>query len=233
MKTKDRLFIFLMVLIICLFGLFAMHEFAKNRNLNGINVTWSAEAYVPADWAVVTLEFYATWDTYEQRNTLLSERVNQIKEMFSWYKLNSMEWGYEIYEDNNCYFRNRPLWFMCMKQYMWFEFTWNIEEQANSIKEQLSWYNRINIQNRNIAIEENWESINEIRALANQNAREKAEWLANSLWVKLWKLLVYSENWFDWNMYYNNLQNRMMYYQFPASFDVKLKATVYHTYAIK
>ena len=234
MKTKDRLFIFLMVLLICLFGLFAMREFAKNRNLNGINVTWSAEKYITADWAVVTLEMYATWDTYDQRSALLTERVNQIKELFSWYKLNGTEWGYEIYEDNGCYFRNRPLWFMCMKQFIWFEFSWNIEELASNIKEQLSWYDRVNVQSWNIAVQEDGDAVNQIRAMAKKNEKEKAEWLAKSLWVRLWELLVYSENWFDWNMYYNNLQNRMMYYsQFPTSFDINLKATVYHTYAIK
>ncbi len=234
MKTKDRLFIFLMVLIICLFGLFAMHEFAKNRNLNGINVTWNAEWYIPADRAMVGLEFYATWDTYEQRNSLLDERVSQIKEIFSWYRLSNIDWGYERYEDEGCYYKNRRIWVTCMKQYLWFEFTWNIEEKANNIKEQLSWYDWVNIQNRNIAVQENGESINQIRALANENAKEKAEWLAKSLWVKLWKLIVYSENWFDWSQYYNNLQNRIMYYsQFPSSFDINLKATVYHTYAIK
>ena len=120
-----------------------------------------------------------------------------------------------------------------MKGYLGFEITWDVENQANNIKEQVEQYERINIQNWNIAIQENWESINHIRALANQNAKEKAEWLAESLWVKLWKLLVYSENWFDWNMYYNNLQNRAYYSQFPTSFDINLKATVYHTYAIK
>lgn len=233
MKTKDRLFIFLMVLLICLFGLFAMHEFAKNRNLNGINVTWSAEAYVPADWAVVTLEFYATWDTYEKRDNLLDERINQVKEIFTWYKLTNIEWGYERYEDEWCYVKNRRIWVVCMKGYLGFEITWDVENQANNIKEQVEQYEWINIQNWNIAIQENWESINQIRALANQNAKEKADWLAESLWVKLWKLLVYSENWFDWNMYYNNLQNRAYYSQFPTSFDINLKATVYHTYAIK
>ena len=233
MKTKDRLFIFLMVLLICLFGLFAMHEFAKNRNLNGINVTWSAEAYVPADWAVVTLEFYATWDTYEKRDNLLDERINQVKEIFTWYKLANIEWGYERYEDEWCYVKNRRIWVVCMKWYLGFEITWDVKNQANNIKEQVDQYEWINIQNWNIAIQENWESINQIRALANQNAKEKAEWLAESLWVKLWKLLVYSENWFDWNMYYNSLQNRAYYSQFPTSFDINLKATVYHTYAIK
>lgn len=233
MKTKDRLFIFLMVLLICLFWLFAMHEFAKNRNLNGINVTWSAEAYIPADWAVVTLEFYATWDTYEKRDNLLDERINQIKDIFTWYKLNNLEWGYERYEDEWCYVKNRRIWVVCMKGYLGFEITWDIENQANNIKEQLKEYEWVNIQNWNIAVQENWESINQIRALANQNAKEKAEWLAKSLGVKLWKLLVYSENWFDWNMYYNSLQNRVYYSQFPTSFDINLKATVYHTYAIK
>lgn len=234
MKTKDRLFIFLMVLLICLFWLFAMHEFAKNRNLNWINVTWSAEDYVSADWALVTVEFYATWDSYNQRDALLKERANQVKEIFTWYKLNSIEWGYEMYEDEWCYVKNRRLWVVCMKQYLGFEITWNIEEKANVIQEKLNEFDWVNVWNWNIAVQENWEAINQIRGLANQNAREKAEWLAKSLWVKLWKLLVYSENWFDGNGYYNNLQNRIMYYsQFPSSFDIKLKATVYHTYAIK
>ena len=210
-----------------------MHEFAKNRNLNGINVTWTAEAYVPADWSVVTLEFYATWDTYEKRDNLLDERINQIKEIFTGYKLNNLEWGYERYEDEWCYVKNRRIWVVCMKGYLGFEITWDIENQANNIKEQIKQYEWVNIQNWNIAVQENWEAINQIRALANQNAKEKAEWLAKSLGVKLWKLLVYSENWFDGNMYYNSLQNRVYYSQFPTSFDINLKATVYHTYAIK
>ena len=215
MKTKDRLFIFLMVLLICLFWLFAMHEFAKNRNLNGINVTWSAESYVPADWA------------------LIKERVDQVKENFSWYKLTNINWGYESYEDEGCYVKNRRLWVVCIKQYLSFEFTWDIEAQAKNIQERIEWYDWANIQTWNIAVQENWPSINEIRALANENAKQKATQLAESLWVKLWKLLVYSENWFDWNMYYNNLQNTVYSSSFPASFDINLKATVYHTYAIK
>ena len=233
MKTKDRLFIFLMVLLICLFWLFAMREFAKNRNLNGINVTWSAEAYVPADWAVVTLEFYATWDSYDQRNTLIKERVDQVKENFSWYKLTNINWGYESYEDEGCYVKNRRLWVVCIKQYLSFEFTWDIEAQAKNIQERIEWYDWANIQTWNIAVQENWPSINEIRTLANENAKQKATQLAESLWVKLWKLLVYSENWFDWNMYYNNLQNTVYSSSFPASFDINIKSTVYHTYAIK
>ena len=234
MKTKDRLFIFLMVLLICLFWLFAMHEFAKNRNLNWINVTWNAEAYIPADWAVVTLELYATWDSYDQRNTLIKERVAQIKEIFTWYKLNNWEWGYESYEDEGCYLRSRRLWVTCFKQYISFEFTWDIEAQAQDIQEKIEWYNWVNIQTWNLAVQENGPSINEVRALANENARQKAVQLADSLWVRLWKLLVYSENWFDWNMYYNNLQNRVYYSSSSlASFNINVRATVYHTYAIK
>ena len=231
MKTKDRLFIFLMVLLICLFWLFAMHEFGKNRNLNWINVTWNAEGYVPADWAVVTFEFYATWDTYNQRNTLIKERSNQIKEIFTWYKLNNGN-GYESYEDEGCYIKSRRLWVVCIKQYISFEMTWYIETQSNNIQEKIEWYDCVNIQNWNLAVQENGQSINEIRTLANENAKQKAEQLAKSLWVRLWKLIVYSENWFDWNMYYNSLQNMVYYPSNPVSFDINVRATVYHTYAI-
>ena len=119
-------------------------------------------------------------------------------------------------------------------QYISFEMTWDIETQAKDIQGQLEWYDWANIQTWNLAVQENWPSINEIRTLANENAKKKAEQLANSLWVKLWKLIVYSENWFDWNMYYNSLQNRVYYSSSSlASFNINVKTTVYHTYAIK
>ena len=237
MKAKDRLFIFAMVLLICLAGAFGLHEFGKNRNLNGINVTWEAKMKVPADTLTVQIQLYATWATSQERQDNFEKRVERLKWIFTWASFTSEIITSIDNWDNpeRCYLdRWWPIDGPCYVWYQVIEMTGDVIELWKSIANNLKEYSWVYPVTWVISIKDNNAVMSGLRAKANENAKEKAESLANDLWVKLWKLLMYSENGFDGNQYYYNWA-QLQYYSSsnPTVNELNLTANVYHTYAIK
>lgn len=236
MKIWDKIFIAAMVLILCLAWVLWLHEFGKNRNLNGINVVWEAKWNIKADDLTVSLQVIATWIDSAQRWEILNERLNMFEGLFSWNIIDRNNWCYsESYETEACRFRNSNLWWWCRIWSICLNFTWDINNAIEYVQNLLSGYNSYTNTNWTLTVSNNWDSANEMKALANQNAQQNAERIANSLWVKLWKLLVYSENGFNWwvNQYYWDQIILRNWQGFPKSFEIPYTATVYHTYAIK
>lgn len=237
MKIWDKIFIAAMVLILCLAWVLWLHEFGKNRNLNGINVVWEAKWNIKADDMTIYLQVIATWKDSAQREEILNKRLSIFKETFSWNVIDGNNWCQpETYESEDCWFKNSMIvWWWCKRWWICLHFTWEIEDTIEYVKNSLSWYDNYTNTNRTLTANNNWNSANEMKRLANQNAHEKAESIANSLWVKLWKLLVYSENGFNWwiNQYYWDQIIQRNWQNFPKSFEIPYTATVYHTYAIK
>jgi len=238
MKAKDRLFIFAMVLLVCFAGVRWLREFAKNRNLNGINVVWEAKMKAPADTITVNLQLYATWATLQERQDNFDKRLDQLKWIFTWASftsdvlMNNERWD----NSERCYLDR---WgFIDGPCYIWYqiiEMTGNTIELWKFITDSLKEYTWLYPVNWVLSIKDNSAVMSELRAKANQDAKEKAESLASDLWIKLGKLLMYSENGFDWNQYYYNNQWRAEFYTTtnPSVNELNLTANVYHTYAIK
>lgn len=237
MKAKDRLFILGMVLLICIAWIWGLREFAKNRNLNGINVVWEANMKAPADTITINLQLYATWATLQERQDKFEKNLEQLKGVFTWASFTSdVSVNYDRRDNpDRCYLdRWGYVEWPCYVWYQVIEMTWDTVELWKFITDSLKDYTWVSPANWILSINDNSAVMSELRAKANQNAKEKAESLAKDLWVKLGKLLMYSENGFDGNQYYYN-QWRVQYYSSanPSVSDLNLTATVYHTYAIK
>lgn len=224
-----------MVLLICIAWVRWLREFAKNRNLNGINVVWEAKWNIKADDMTIYLQVISTWKDSAQREEILNDRLRAFKEKFSWNIIDWTNWCYpETYETENCWFKNSNIWW-CKMWWLCLEFTWDIENTIEYMENSLSGHNNYTTTSWTLTASTNWDSVNEMKALANKDAREKAEKIANSLWVRLWKLIVYSENGFNWwaNYYYWDQIIQRGWMNSPSSFEIPYTATVYHTYAIK
>jgi hypothetical protein len=61
---------------------------------------------------------------------------------------------------------------------------------------------------------------------ANADAKERAEKTAKTIWAKLWKLIVFSEDsdWYRYNNYITTL---------PKDLQIEWMAVVHHTYSVK
>lgn len=231
LNRSDKIFITIMVLLICFTWLFGLHQFSKWRNYNGINVTWKATWEIPADAVKFSVQFFTTWDSKQERFDNMDKQTKYLKEILTWDEVTvDTERDNGAYDNpERCYFDNIERNYPCAVKSMTFRIDdCDIEEASNIIDKKLRGLDRLNTIWRNIWVEnQNNEKMIELQDQANHDALNRAEKTANTLGVKLWKLLVFSEN-------SNGYQENYVYYQkIPDSFMVKVTAVVNHTYAIK
>lgn len=230
MKTSDKFFITILVAIICCCWILWLREFAQNRNLSWINVAWEAIWTIPANSLDVDFYLYATWNDQNEKEKNIENNLLILKELIKEFNTNINDDSmishrcYDIFYDDNEARSN------CFSKGVSLQLSWNIEEQAKKLEELIQNIPWIMINGRTISFSDDAPELLELMSKANKNAREKAEKIANSLWVKLWSIISFSRYNDD---YYNYYSTSERYQHFPTSFEVNSTLTVYHTYKIK
>ena len=230
MKRGDKLFIALMVLIVCFSWIYWLKEFWKSRSFNWINVTWKASGRIPVDSARVVVNFAWFWETAEIRHNKVEDMFTSFKEAITWLNV-ELNNNTEIYDtEGNCYRPNQ--WYNVPESCS--QMTINLKFNLDNIKEDVEKFTNIVESISGVLV--NWWSLwienqnsPEMMALldkANKDAKERAEKTADALWAKLWKLIVFSEDseGYQFYDYFNSLPDDLM---------VDRVAIVHHTYSVK
>lgn len=239
MKTTDRLFLFGLVLLVVLAGMWSMHDFSKNRNLNWINVVWEAKAVFPADTITVNVHFIATGEK-TLIGGLVEEKISTLKAMLSWSEINKEVWNQlNYYFQRNCYFQDESLNIPCADVRFSFTLTWeDMEAKLIAFSSQIEKIPYTEIGGYNFMVSKETTAYQDLRAKALQDAEKKAQQVADVLGVKLGKLIVYSDN--NPITIPNDYQesSNVVYVNAPlflnnGTLTVELPIKVYQTYAIK
>ena len=94
-----------MVLLLILAGMWSMHDFSKNRNLNGINIMGVASREIPADTVQFRITLIGTGTTKTIRKELAFKRLEELKTLVEGASLtNSNYGGRRVFDTDQCYF---------------------------------------------------------------------------------------------------------------------------------
>lgn len=94
-----------MVLLLILAGMWSMHNFSKNRNLNGINIMGVASREIPADTVQFRITLIGTGTTKAIRKELAFKRLEEVKNLVEGASfINSNYDGRRVFDTDQCYF---------------------------------------------------------------------------------------------------------------------------------
>ena len=105
MKATDRRFIAGIAVILCLAGMWSMHNFSKNRNLNGINIMGVASREIPADTVQFRITLIGTGTTKTIRKELAFKRLEELKTLVEGASFTNSNYdGRHVFDTDQCYF---------------------------------------------------------------------------------------------------------------------------------
>lgn len=94
-----------MVLLLILAGMWSMHNFSKNRNLNGINIMGVASREIPADTVQFRITLIGTGTTKTIRKELAFKRLEEVKNLVEGASLTNSNYdGRRVFDTDQCYF---------------------------------------------------------------------------------------------------------------------------------
>ena len=94
-----------MVLLLILAGMWSMHDFSKNRNLNGINIMGVASREIPADTVQFRITLLGTGATKVIRKELAFKRLEEVKNLVEGASLTNSNYdGRRVFDTDQCYF---------------------------------------------------------------------------------------------------------------------------------
>lgn len=94
-----------MVLLLIFAGMWSMHDFSKNRNLNGINIMGVASREIPADTVQFRITLIGTGTTKTIRKELAFKRLEEVKNLVEGASfINSNYDGRRVFDTDQCYF---------------------------------------------------------------------------------------------------------------------------------
>ena len=94
-----------MVLLLILAGMWSMHDFSKNRNLNGINIMGVASREIPADTVQFRITLIGTGTTKTIRKELAFKRLEELKTLVEGAILTNSNYdGRRVFDTDQCYF---------------------------------------------------------------------------------------------------------------------------------
>lgn len=115
------------------------------------------------------------------------------------------------------------------------QFTGNISEKLKTFIEKTDDLDWIDIEDKRLIVGENNPQVKELISEANKDAETHAKEVASQLWVKLGKLIVYSENGFAPEYREYGVANRSFFEDEEGASEnsgVFVRVNTYHTYAI-
>ena len=236
MKWGDRIFIALMVLLLILAGMWSMHDFSKNRNLNGINIMGVASREIPADTVQFRITLIGTGTTKAIRKELAFKRLEEVKNLVEGASfINSNYDGRRVFDTDQCYFWGTEKEYPCTRMSVNLQFTGNISEKLKTLIEKTDALDWIDIEDKRLIVGENNPQVKELISEANKDAEMHAKEVASQLWVKLGRLIVYSENGFAPEYREYGVANRSFFEDEEGASEnswVFVRVNTYHTYAI-
>ena len=94
-----------MVLLFILAGMWSMHDFSKNRNLNGINIMGVASREIPADTVQFRITLIGTGTTKTIRKELAFKRLEELQTLVEGASLTNSNYdGRRVFDTDQCYF---------------------------------------------------------------------------------------------------------------------------------
>ena len=94
-----------MVLLLILAGMWSMHNFSKNRNLNGINIIGVASREIPADTVQFRITLIGTGTTKTIRKELAFKRLEEVKNLVEGASFTNSNYdGRRVFDTDQCYF---------------------------------------------------------------------------------------------------------------------------------
>lgn len=94
-----------MVLLLILAGMWSMHNFSKNRNLNGINIMGVASREIPADTVQFRITLIGTGTTKTIRKELAFKRLEELQTLVEGASLTNSNYdGRRVFDTDQCYF---------------------------------------------------------------------------------------------------------------------------------
>lgn len=94
-----------MVLLLILAGMWSMHDFSKNRNLNGINIMGVASREIPADTVQFRITLIGTGTTKTIRKELAFKRLEEVKNLVEGASFTNSNYdGRRVFDTDQCYF---------------------------------------------------------------------------------------------------------------------------------
>ena len=236
MKATDRRFIAGVAVILCLAGMWSMHDFSKNRNLNGINIMGVASREIPADTVQFRITLIGTGTTKAIRKELAFKRLEEVKNFVEGASFTNSNYdGRRVFDTDQCYFWGTEKEYPCTRMSLNLQFTGNISEKLKTFIEKTDDLDWIDIEDKRLIVGENNPQVKELISEANKDAETHAKEVASQLWVKLGKLIVYSENGFAPEYREYGVANRSFFEDEEGASEnswVFVRVNTYHTYAI-
>ena len=143
--------------------------------------------------------------------------------------------GTRIFDTDQCYFWGTKKDYPCTRMSVNLQFTGNISEKMKTFIEKTNGLDWIDIEEKRLIVEENNPQVKELISEANKDAETHAKEVASQLWVKLGKLIVYSENGFAPEYREYGVANRSFVEDEEGASEnsgVFVRVNTYHTYAI-
>ena len=214
MKTIDRIFIAVLVFVVCVSGIYAVKSFTKGRE--AINVVWEGQVEVQPN--EIKIQLNAVYSGAEQEAIgKFNQEVKELQQQF-WSQ------GRIVKKDDNhfvdkredytprCYARGLEIKAPCLDAYVTLQATWdNLVEKWRRLISAFEDKKSMDIKNIYLSVNNTQEVVNQARELALKDAKEQAISTAKTLGVWLWRLLQTTEYKIDDG--YGDQQNSYFYTQ--------------------
>lgn len=191
MKTIDRIFIAVLVMIICISGIYAVKSFSKGRE--AINVVGEGQVEVKPDTISMNIRWATTGSETlsDQAREKEKTKLEQLLQPLNF----SIKKTYTYFRDHwSCSSRATDIETPCRDIFITITSTGeniikNWEEVLHLLEKKSIW----SLTNADISVSNTREIVKEARKLALQDAKAQAEATANTLGVKLGRLLQTTE----------------------------------------
>ena len=214
MKTIDRIFIAVLVFVVCVSGIYAVKSFTEGRE--AINVVWEGQVEVQPN--EIKIQLNAVYSGAEQEAIeKFNQEVKELQQQF-WSQ------GRIVKKDDNhfvdkredytprCYARGLEIKAPCLDAYVTLQATWdNLVEKWRRLISAFEDKKSMDIKNIYLSVSNTQEVVNQARELAFKDAKEQAISTAKALGVSLWRLLQTTEYKIDDD--YGEQQNSYFYTQ--------------------
>ncbi|MBB1543965.1 MAG: SIMPL domain-containing protein [candidate division SR1 bacterium] len=214
MKTIDRIFIVVLVVVVCVSGIYAVKSFTKGRE--AINVVGEGQVEVQPN--EIKIQLNAVYSGAEQEAIeKFNQEVKEIQQQFG-------SQGRIVKKDDNhfldkredytprCYARGLEIKAPCLDAYVTLQATGdNLVEKGRRLISAFEDKKSMDIKNIYLSVSNTQEVVNQARELALKDAKEQAISTAKTLGVGLGRLLQTTEYKIDDG--YGDQQNSYFYTQ--------------------
>lgn len=193
MKTLDRITILIVTLLVCWTYVWSVKYMPTPQDSQTITVDGEGKVKVNPDTLNIRLSVVETWATTAQAQKKMTEKITAVKELLAGYdvptesiKTESMN----VSPEYNWIDGERKLLGQQAHQMMNIELSGSgFQEQGSKIISMLPKAGNIEINSSDFYVSDIEAWVEEARALAFQNAKNKAEALAKLYGKKVWKVL--------------------------------------------